>query len=57
MPQLVQLKKRPGTENDYDGVYKSIDPKGGQADKEVSLSIVDGNSISWNQESATWEKQ
>jgi uncharacterized protein (DUF2147 family) len=51
---LFQLKKK--GENEYEGVYKSIDPKGGQADKEVNV-FVNGNSLTWNQESAVWEKQ
>jgi hypothetical protein len=51
---LFQLKKK--GENEYEGIYKSIDPKGGQADKEVNI-FVNGNNLTWNQESAVWEKQ
>jgi hypothetical protein len=53
--ELFQLKKTP-KENEYEGVYKSIDPKGGVADKQV-LVFVNGNTLTWNQESATWERQ
>jgi hypothetical protein len=52
--EMFQLKKKSDTE--FEGVYKSIDPKGGQADKEV-IVFVNGNTLTWNQESAVWEKQ
>jgi uncharacterized protein (DUF2147 family) len=51
---MFQLKRK--GDNEFEGLYKAIDPKGGQQDKEVVMS-VNGNSITWNQESATWEKQ
>jgi hypothetical protein len=52
--EMFQLKKK--SETEYEGVYKSIDPKGGQADKEVVV-FVNGNQLTWNQESAVWERQ
>jgi hypothetical protein len=52
--EMFQLKKK--GDNEFEGVYKSIDPKGGQADKEVVV-FVNGNTMTWNQESAVWEKQ
>jgi hypothetical protein len=52
--QLFQLKKK--KENEYEGVYKSVDPSGTQADKEVVV-FVNGNTLTWNQESAVWERQ
>jgi hypothetical protein len=51
---MFQLKRK--GDNEFEGVYKSIEPKGGQADKEVVV-FVNGNSMTWNQESAVWEKQ
>jgi hypothetical protein len=37
-------------------VYKSVDKGGARADKEVVV-FVNGNSLTWNQESAVWERQ
>jgi uncharacterized protein (DUF2147 family) len=51
---MFQLKRK--GDNEFEGVYKAIDPKGGQQDKEVVV-FVNGNSMTWNQESAVWEKQ
>jgi hypothetical protein len=53
--EMFQLKKT-DKENEYEGIYKSVDPKGGAQDKQV-LVFVNGNQLTWNQESATWEKQ
>ncbi len=52
--EMLQLKKK--SENEYEGVYKSVDPSGTQADKEVVV-FVNGNNLTWNQESAVWERQ
>jgi hypothetical protein len=54
--QMFQLKKTPQKENQYEGVYKSVDPSGSQQDKEVVV-FVNGNQLTWNQESAVWERQ
>jgi hypothetical protein len=51
---MFQLKKK--SETEYEGVYKSVDPSGAQADKEVVV-FVNGNTLTWNQESAVWERQ
>jgi hypothetical protein len=51
---IFKLKRKSDTE--FEGVYTAIEPKGGQADKEVVV-FVNGNSMTWNQESAVWEKQ
>jgi hypothetical protein len=51
---MFQLKRK--GENEFEGVYKAVDPKGGQQDKEVVV-FVNGNTMTWNQESAVWEKQ
>jgi hypothetical protein len=51
---MFQLKRKSDAE--FEGVYKAIEPKGGQQDKEVVM-FVNGNSMTWNQESAVWEKQ
>jgi hypothetical protein len=52
--EMLQLKKK--KENEYEGVYKAVDASGGQADKEVVV-FVNGNNLTWNQESAVWERQ
>jgi hypothetical protein len=52
--EMFQLKKK--GENEYEGVYKSVEPNGNQIDKEVNIS-VNGNSFTWNQETANWERQ
>jgi hypothetical protein len=51
---MFQLKRKSDAE--FEGIYKSIEPKGGQQDKEVVV-FVNGNTMNWNQESAVWEKQ
>jgi hypothetical protein len=52
--ELLQLKRK--GENEYEGVYKSIDPSGAKQSKEVVMFVSPTN-LSWNQESAVWEKQ
>ena len=57
--EIIECRRLPaswGTDNEYEGVYKSVDPSGTQADKEVVV-FVSGNQLTWNQESAVWEKQ
>lgn len=46
--------KRKG-ENEYEGVYKAVDPNGSQSDKEVVV-FINGNQMTWNQETAVWER-
>jgi hypothetical protein len=41
--------------NEYEGVYSSIEPNGNKREVEVSLSVA-GDNISWNQETAVWER-
>jgi hypothetical protein len=43
-------------ENQFEGVYKAISPDGSIADKEVTV-FFEGDGMSWNLESATWERQ
>jgi hypothetical protein len=43
-------------DNQYEGVYKAISPDGNIADKEVTV-FFEGDGMSWNLESATWERQ
>jgi hypothetical protein len=52
--EMFQLRRK--AENQYEGVFKSVDPNGSQVDKEVFISVT-GNSFTWNQENATWERQ
>jgi hypothetical protein len=40
----------------YEGVYRAIDSSGNPSDKEVAIEFIDNN-LSWNLESATWERQ
>lgn len=52
--ELFRVKKK--GENEYDGIYKAVDPSGAMPEKEVVL-FINGNSMTWNQESAVWERQ
>jgi hypothetical protein len=52
--EMFQLRRK--AENEYEGTFKSIDPNGSQVDKEVYISVK-GNTFTWNQEAATWERQ
>ncbi len=52
--RVFSLQKK--GENQYDGVYKAISPDGSIADKEVTV-FFEGEGMSWNLESATWERQ
>ena len=51
---IFKLKRK--TDTEFEGTYKAIDPKGGVTEKEVVV-FVNGNTLTWNQESAVWEKQ
>jgi hypothetical protein len=51
--EIFQLKKKNDTE--YEGIYQAIDPKGGIQAKEIVV-FVNGNQLTWNQESAVWER-
>jgi len=51
---LFKLKRK--TDTEFEGTYKAIDAKGGVNEKEVVV-FVNGNTLTWNQESAVWEKQ
>ena len=42
--------------NEYEGVYRAIGPDASVQEKQVALNFA-GDSMSWNQESATWERQ
>jgi hypothetical protein len=42
--------------NEYDGVYRAIGADGSITDKPVAVSFA-GDNLSWNLESATWERQ
>jgi hypothetical protein len=52
--EVFQLKRK--KPNEYEGIYQAIDPKGGIMAKEV-IVFINGNSMTWNQESAVWERQ
>jgi hypothetical protein len=52
----VITAKKTANPNEYAGVYKSIEPDGQMADKEVTLTFV-GGEMRWNLESATWSRQ
>jgi hypothetical protein len=52
--RIFSLQKK--GENQWDGVYKAISPDGSIADKEVTV-FFEGDGMSWNLESATWERQ
>jgi hypothetical protein len=43
-------------DNEYYGVYKAYSAQGGYEEREVRV-FVQGDSLSWNQESAVWSKQ
>jgi hypothetical protein len=51
--EIFRLRKR-GL-NEYEGMYRAIGPDGSFTEKEVTV-FVQGNSLSWNQESAVWER-
>jgi hypothetical protein len=42
--------------NEYEGVYRAIGADGSITDKPVNVSFS-GDNLSWNLESATWERQ
>ncbi len=47
----IRLKK----ENEYEGVYKAVGADGSISDVEVVV-FVSGNTMTWNLESANWER-
>jgi hypothetical protein len=51
---LFSLK--PKGVNEYAGVYKAVASDGSVIDKEVNV-FIDGDNLTWNLESATWERQ
>ena len=51
---IFQLKKV--KDNEWEGVYRAIDPGGGIAEKPVTV-FFEGDTLTWNLESATWERQ
>jgi hypothetical protein len=53
--RVFSLQKK-GADNQFEGVYKAITPDGNVADKEVTV-FFEGDGMSWNLESATWERQ
>lgn len=42
--------------NEFEGVYRAINADGSIAEKQVAASF-NGDNLSWNLESATWERQ
>lgn len=46
-------RKKP---NEYEGAYRAVGTDGSVNEKQVAVSFV-GDSMSWNLESATWERQ
>jgi hypothetical protein len=52
--RVFSLQRKSG--NQFEGVYKAISPDGSIADKEVTV-FFEGDGMSWNLESATWERQ
>jgi hypothetical protein len=57
---IFQAKQSKTNPNEYEGMYKNIGPDGSMADKEVQISFLGGapgGSLTWNLESATWERQ
>jgi hypothetical protein len=53
---VITAKKTGKSPNEYAGSYKSIEPDGQMADKEVTLNFS-GDTMTWNLESATWNRQ
>ena len=51
---IFQLKKV--KDNEWEGQYRAIDPGGGIAEKPVTV-FFESNTLTWNLESATWERQ
>lgn len=51
--EVFSMRKK--SENQYHGMYKSITADGNIDEKDLTL-FVDGDSFSWNQESAIWER-
>lgn len=47
---------RPKGTNEYEGTYREIGRDGSMAEKEVVV-FINGDSLSWNLETATWERQ
>jgi hypothetical protein len=47
---------KPKKENEYEGAYRAIGSDGAPNEKEVFVSF-EGDNLSWNLESATWERQ
>jgi hypothetical protein len=47
---------KPKGNNEYEGMYKQIAPDGSISEKEVMV-FVDGDTFTWNLETATWELQ
>ena len=55
--RVFSLKgKAGGNPNEYEGAYKGINPDGSSTDHEVFVAF-DGENMTWNLESATWERQ
>lgn len=54
-PGEVIFKLRRKSPNEYEGMYKAIDSSGNSTEREVVV-FTSGGTLSWNQESAVWEK-
>jgi hypothetical protein len=51
--EIFSIQKK--SDKEYQGVYKHIDKAGNISEREV-IVFVDGNNLTWNQESAVWER-
>jgi hypothetical protein len=54
--RVFSMSRAKDNVNAWEGVYRAISPDGSIADKPVAVSF-DGDSMIWNLESATWERQ
>lgn len=54
-PETMIFSVKPRGVNQYEGIYHQIASDGATQDKEVDV-FVDGDSLSWNLETATWER-
>ncbi len=54
-PETMIFSFKPRGVNQYEGIYHQIAPDGSTQDKEVDV-FIDGDSLNWNLETATWER-
>ena len=55
-PGIMVFSLKKVKDNEFEGVYRAIDGSGGIADKPVTV-FFEGDGLTWNLESATWERQ